>query len=123
MIKVFVQKLSGQEPQIFEIDRQCTVGFLKQSIQERDPAACAGVAINLLNSESVLCKGDDEKTLEECGVVDGCTLVSVKQKVAAVLTASNDRTAKLWSAATGECTQTFSGHGGGVHSAVFSGQC
>ena len=38
-----------------------------------------------------------------------------------VLTASLDRTAKLWSTATGECTQTFSGHKNDFFlSAVFS---
>merc|ERR1712048_931334 len=37
-----------------------------------------------------------------------------------VLTASFDCTAKIWSSSTGECTQTFTGHGGWVNSAVFS---
>ena len=37
-----------------------------------------------------------------------------------VLTASNDETAKVWSAETGECTQTLSGHGDAVRSAIFS---
>ena len=31
-----------------------------------------------------------------------------------VLTASYDKTAKLWSTVTGECTQTFSGHADAV---------
>merc|ERR1712039_795302 len=37
-----------------------------------------------------------------------------------VLTASLDRTAKLWSAASGECLRTFEGHEASVRSAVFS---
>ena len=37
---------------------------------------------------------------------------------AAVLNNSDDRTAKLWNPATGECEQTLAGHGGGVGSAV-----
>merc|ERR1711972_644294 len=37
-----------------------------------------------------------------------------------VLTASRDCSAKIWSTATGECTQTFEGHFFGVLSAVFS---
>ena len=39
---------------------------------------------------------------------------------AAVLTASDDGTAKLWNPATGECTQNWTGHGGAVYSAAFS---
>ena len=35
-------------------------------------------------------------------------------------TTSADGAAKLWNAATGECTQTFTGHGGWVFSVVFS---
>ena len=38
-----------------------------------------------------------------------------------VLTASWDRTAKIWIASTGECVQALSGHAGQVMSAVFSG--
>ena len=37
-----------------------------------------------------------------------------------VLTASLDTTAKVWSAASGECKLTLEGHDGFVRSAVFS---
>ena len=37
-----------------------------------------------------------------------------------VLTASMDKTAKVWSAASGECLRTLMGHTGRVKSAVFS---
>merc|ERR1719281_538354 len=37
-----------------------------------------------------------------------------------VLTASHDRTAKLWDVESGECVKTFEGHENGVNSAVFS---
>ena len=39
-----------------------------------------------------------------------------------MLTASEDCTVRIWSIATGECTQTFTGHGDPVFSAVFSRQ-
>ena len=39
---------------------------------------------------------------------------------ASVVTASEDGTAKLWNAVTGECTMTLRGHDEGVTSAVFS---
>ncbi|CAE8691703.1 unnamed protein product, partial [Polarella glacialis] len=37
-----------------------------------------------------------------------------------VLTASGDRTARLWSVATGECLQKLSGHSAALYTAVFS---
>merc|ERR1719386_99985 len=37
-----------------------------------------------------------------------------------ILTASNDRTAKLWSVETGELVRSFEGHTDSVLSAVFS---
>ena len=37
-----------------------------------------------------------------------------------VLSASVDKTAKIWDISTGERKQTLSGHGGAVNSAVFS---
>ena len=39
---------------------------------------------------------------------------------ASVLTASDDRTAKVWNVDTGECMKTLEGHDGRVMSAVFS---
>ena len=37
-----------------------------------------------------------------------------------LLTASHDKTGKVWSAASGECLVTMEGHTGSVYSAVFS---
>merc|ERR1712176_856948 len=52
----------------------------------------------------------------------GCTVRSavVSPDSQYVLTASWDRSAKLWNAATGECIQSFVGHSDHVRSAVFS---
>lgn len=62
----------------------------------------------------------DGKSLQDCGLVDGSVLTLVKKRMPAILTASRDRTAKLWSIATGECTHTFFGHAACVNSVVFS---
>ena len=39
-----------------------------------------------------------------------------------VLTASGDRTAKIWDASTGDCTKTLSGHISSVISAAFAAE-
>merc|ERR1719168_207593 len=49
-----------------------------------------------------------------------CAIQHQVQQVQQVLTASDDETAKVWNAATGECTQTLSGHIGVLRSAIFS---
>ena len=50
------------------------------------------------------------------GICKGCL---VRRPRCLALTASIDKTAKLWSTQTGQCLQTFSGHKGVVNSAVF----
>merc|ERR1711990_1203044 len=51
---------------------------------------------------------------------DGTSLTLIKLVLPTVLTASLDNTAKIWDISTGDCKQTFSGHGRSVISAVFS---
>merc|ERR1719491_382961 len=59
-------------------------------------------------------------SLSECGIEEGATLTVIQVQPAQVLTSSDDKTAKLWNAASGECTQTLAGHSREVKSAVFS---
>ena len=119
-----MRKLSGQGPQIFDVYPHSTLNDLKHSIRESDPIGFHDISMSLVHGDFVLRNdaGDyDEKTLQELGIVDGSTLALVKHKLCTVVTASGDGTAKLWSTASGKCTQTFSGRVGGVMSAVFSG--
>ena len=111
MIRVFLQKLAGQELQAYDVDPQSSLSDLKKSVQESDPVALRGVAIYFLLGAISLSQNGDERSLQDCGVVDGSTLILVILEL----------TAKLWSTATGGCTQTFSGHSDAVFSVVFSG--
>ncbi len=61
----------------------------------------------------------DNLSLMEAGIADGAAVIAIKQQLPGVLTASFDKTAKIWNASTGECTQTLCGHSGDVNSAVF----
>ena len=59
-------------------------------------------------------------SLSDIGVKEGSILALVFEVMLRVLTASGDRTAKVWSAAFGECLLTMQGHRDQVTSAVFS---
>ena len=99
-----MQKLSGQEPLIFDVYPHSTLNDLKHSIRESDPIGFHDISMSFLHGDFVLRNdaGDyDEKTLQELGIVDGSALALVKHKVCTVLTASADRTAKLWTTASG----------------------
>ena len=61
-----------------------------------------------------------QRTLEDIGAGCGGVLTIVRSKLSLILTASDDRSAKIWSAASGECVQTLTGHNDALNSAVFS---
>ena len=58
--------------------------------------------------------------LSDIGVIEDSVLIVVFVPILRLLTASEDKTAKVWSAASGECLRTLMGHTGCVNSAVFS---
>mmetsp|Transcript_98165 Transcript_98165/g.302662 ORF Transcript_98165/g.302662 Transcript_98165/m.302662 type:complete len:522 (+) Transcript_98165:54-1619(+) len=62
----------------------------------------------------------DSQSAENAGLTDGAELSIVNLPPFQVLTASGDRTARLYDGATGETLQAFSGHGATVRSAAFS---
>ena len=95
------------------------LGELKRAISESE-AVGLDVEVALILADRKLEADLDDLRLCECGIEDGARLVVVRQKVARVLTASQDKTAKIWNASRGECSRTLSGHSGPVCSAVFS---
>lgn len=58
------------------------------------------------------------ETLQALGIGDGAQLMADMFPV--VVTASDDGTAKLWNAETGECEKTLRGHEGPVNAATFA---
>ena len=58
--------------------------------------------------------------LSDIGVKEDSVLTVVFGPILPLLTASDDQTAKVWSAASGGCLVTLSGHSDWVKSAVFS---
>ena len=61
-----------------------------------------------------------QATLSDIGASSRAVLTIVRSKLSLILTASRDGTAKIWSAASGQCLQTLTGHGFDVNTAVFS---
>lgn len=61
-----------------------------------------------------------EASLEDVGALHGSQLTLVMQPALRIATTSEDQTAKIWCAATGECLRTLVGHAGHVFSAAFS---
>ena len=58
--------------------------------------------------------------LSDIGVEEDSVLTVVFGPILRLLTAPDDNAAKVWSAPTGECLVTLSGHSNWVNSAVFS---
>ena len=103
----------------FIVNETDTVADLKGCVQEK-------LGIEPFYQILVLNKArldDEAMSLVECGIVEGSKMIVLKKGMRTprlAITASNDRTAKLWDVASGECTQTFSGHSTRVTSAVLS---
>ena len=77
----------------------------------------AGCSVRVLFGTAEL---GGQSTLSDIGARDGAVLTIVRSKLSLILTASRDGTAKIWSAASGQCLQTLTGHGFDVNTAVFS---
>ena len=61
-----------------------------------------------------------QSTLLDLGARDGEVLHLVHSKLPRAVTASKDRSAKIWSTTSGACLHTLTGHGHAVHSMAFS---
>ena len=106
------------EPTELPMTSSATLRDLREAVCKLE--SCDFRSISLLMNGDPLLHSGAEKLLSECGIVNGTNLTLILRVLPTVLTASGDRTAKIWDSFTGECRQTLSGHGGIVPSAVFS---
>ena len=93
--------------------------YVARAISESEPLSPRFVW-SLVLGECILQHHSGASTLADVGIADGTTLTLIKNRSAQVLTASGDKTARIWSTSTGDCVQTFSGHEQYVNSVVFS---
>eukprot|EP00928_Gymnodinium_smaydae_P050208 TRINITY_DN337_c0_g1_i1.p1 TRINITY_DN337_c0_g1~~TRINITY_DN337_c0_g1_i1.p1 ORF type:complete len:367 (-),score=61.89 TRINITY_DN337_c0_g1_i1:72-1007(-) len=91
-----------------------TVGDMIAVAAERSRRAAFPIRPKMLWNDVVL---DVGQTLEEAGLYDGAQIDA--EMYPAIVTASTDRTARVWNAESGECEKTLVGHTDAVFSACF----
>src|ERR1019366_3686608 len=89
------------------------VGRLRQLLQETQDSPYRGFEWYYWQSQTHLAL----KTLR--GHLDAVTSVAFSADGQRILTGSNDKTAKVWDAASGKDLVALKGHGGGVECAAF----
>mmetsp|Transcript_49693 Transcript_49693/g.118392 ORF Transcript_49693/g.118392 Transcript_49693/m.118392 type:complete len:417 (-) Transcript_49693:128-1378(-) len=112
--------VTGEElPPVYVKPKQ-TVGALKEALLHVGAAgdALGGVLAFRLLKGPVLLK--DSESMQAAGLVNDPTVQVVRSFSPPIVTASCDRTAKLWLADTGDCVRTFEPHRNEVRCARFS---
>lgn len=99
---------------------------LKPSVLVKEMSGVVAIAAERSRRAAFPClpllKHDEEElnmqeTLEDAGLYDGATIIA--DMYPAIVTASTDKTAKVWNADSGICEKTLQGHSGCVHYACF----
>ena len=85
-----------------------TLADLRKEVCAARSLHVSSFALLLDADELRSCK--DEAPLSECRITDNATLTLVRKTSPEVLTASVDRTVKIWDCYTGACKHTLSGH-------------
>ena len=116
-MRVTITTLSGVEVARPEIDATHEVGDLLTLLPNQAGVGCSR-RLFFGNTELM---GFTRPS--DIGVKEGSVLTLVFEASLRVLTASEDCTAKVWSADSGVCLLTLKGHGNFVCSAVFSPDC
>ena len=118
-MKINLKTISGDALSTLEVQGHATLADLKETVRESETYDLS--TFSLLLDGVHLTDFPDVTALSACGIEEGTILILVKGVVPKVLTASHDKTVKIWDSSTGECEQTFPEHSGAVCSAVFSG--
>ena len=118
MISILLQKLSGDEPAKLQLAPGSTMRELRQTVCNLE--SCRPWSFGLQLHEHDLQNVPESVFLEEIGLADGARLTLLKTNLPAVLSCSDDNTAKIWHSGTGQCWRTLQGHGDYVDSAIFS---
>ena len=116
-MELFVQTLGGDVVSI-HVEQNITIAELEVVVAEA--TGIVDVEITLMLGVKILDAAMKDCTISDCGVDEGATLLLVIREYQEVLTASLDKTAKIWSGSTGQCKQTLIGDSGHLRSAVFS---
>ena len=119
MMKIHLQPISGGTTCTVEVPDHATLADLRAEVCTAKSCEASSFALLLNGDELTSCR--DKAALSESCVIDSTTLTFVRKVAPKALTASYDKTAKIWDCSTGECKQTLSGHRDHVISAVFSG--
>ena len=116
VISVVMTRPSGTQFAV-EISPLATIRELIMKIHETLELGVMEQATLLMNCEAL---DRLDSKLSEWGIQANCKITVVVHRVQQVVTASSDKTAKVWNVTSGECTQTLAGHTDTVTWAAFS---
>eukprot|EP00930_Biecheleria_cincta_P085919 TRINITY_DN75281_c0_g1_i1.p1 TRINITY_DN75281_c0_g1~~TRINITY_DN75281_c0_g1_i1.p1 ORF type:complete len:499 (+),score=71.25 TRINITY_DN75281_c0_g1_i1:23-1498(+) len=105
-VKVTVKYISGQMQQ-FDCVTEDSVVSLMSKVRQR--IQCGIFKAQLVHGASVLSE-EHNKTLKELGIGDDACLQLILSKRSLIVTASRDKTARLWDGCSGEHLRSFEGH-------------
>ena len=118
MLNVHFCGIGGQELPSVEISGRATVAELRGVVA--DLRGCASGSLVLL-MDGVRLRVGVNTSLEQLGITDSSLLtVAEKPPPSSIVTASDDRTARIWDALSGEPKHILLGHRGCVNCAVYS---
>ena len=118
MISILLQKLTGDEPARLQLAPRTTMQELMQTVCNLE--SCRPWSFGLILDERDLQTVPENTLLEDIGLANGSHLTLLKTNLPAILSCSDDNTAKIWHSGTGQCLRTLQGHQDYVSSAIFS---